>query len=38
MHFIKLIKQYKELAPMARDAGKSLARRVVLRGRMARKI
>ena len=29
MQFIKLIKQYKELAPTARDAGKYLARRAV---------
>ena len=29
MQFIKLIKQYKELAPTARDAGKFLVRRVV---------
>ena len=29
MQFIKLIKQYKELAPTARDAGRFLARRVV---------
>ena len=29
MHFIKLIKNYKELAPTARDAGKFLARRAV---------
>ena len=29
MHFIKLIKQYKELALTARDAGKFLGRRVV---------
>ena len=29
MQFIKLIKQYKELAPTARDAGRFLARRAV---------
>ena len=29
MHFIKLIKQYKELALTARDAGKFLGRRAV---------
>ena len=30
MHFIKFIKQYKELALMARDAGKFLGRRAVI--------